>query len=427
MNAYPVDVLIVGSGPAGLAAALELARDENRQILVVDRDDAPGGLPHYAAHPGFGWEYTGQPWHTGHAFTAHMLQKIAARPNIRLLTRTTLLSLHPGPSATLLNPEAGEFSCAPRAILLATGTREAARAPRLIGGNRPEHAFLSTGFLQQWLTRGLPKPFPVHGAGRAVIVGTEWVAFSAWLSARKLGLHVTAFVEGQSRIQAPEVVGSGMSRFFGMPIYTSAVISGVESTPRGLAGVEIQQGEHRRFLPCEHIILTGGWQADSAEAEASGLDVQPATRSLIVDQFFRTSLRGVWACGNVLQPVLTSGLCARQGKAAGASVSRQLAGSIDVPAPGVYLLPGENVLSVTPSLLCAESASTHGLRKLHLRANQDMHRPYVQLMDGEEVLWEKALGSLKATRAAMLPLAPLLPLLSGRVEARLRLVEKWNR
>ncbi|MDR1043864.1 MAG: FAD-dependent oxidoreductase [Candidatus Adiutrix sp.] len=421
------DVLIVGGGPAGLAAALELAKNSRREILVIDRDEEAGGLPRYCGHPGFGWEYTGLFHHTGRRFAAFMVNKIAGRPNIRLMTRTTLLELAEGPRAVLLNPEQGLFECRPQALLLATGIREAPRAPRMLGGNRPPHAFLNTGHLQGWLTRDLPRKLPGQAAGapdRAVILGTEWVSFSAWLSALRLGLTVTAFVETESRVQAPAVFGWGLANLLRVPVHTGAVIESVEGSPRALAGLWIRAASGlKRFLPCSRLIMTGCWRGDAAVAESAGLAVNPVTRCLAVDQFFRCDMDGVWAVGNVIQPLLDSGRSARLGRQAGATLARSLTSPL--PEASVRLTAGAGVLSVSPARLAdGKGPPKTGLAKLHLRAAGDLAGARLSIRAGDDIVWERHLGAVKASDNIFVPLKDLSPRLSGLTEAEARLIEE---
>src|SRR5262245_43921664 len=118
-------VLIVGAGPAGLAAARALVEREIDDVLIIDRDDEPGGLPRFCHHPGFGLEYARWPY-SGPGFVRRLLADLAGA-RARLECRTTLLALKDGPVAEIVGPRFGHRELRPRAIILATGIREANR------------------------------------------------------------------------------------------------------------------------------------------------------------------------------------------------------------------------------------------------------------------------------------------------------------
>ena len=144
MDADP-RVLIVGAGPAGLAAAHALSRQGIGGILVIDRDDEPGGLPRFCRHPGFGLEYARWPY-TGPGFVKRLLRDLAGA-DIRIACRTTLLSLRDGPEAEIVGPAMGLRRLRPQAVILATGIREANRGNLAVAGGRAESGILTTCLL----------------------------------------------------------------------------------------------------------------------------------------------------------------------------------------------------------------------------------------------------------------------------------------
>src|SRR5262245_1381882 len=129
-------VLIVGAGPAGLAAAHALSQQGVGGILVIDRDDAPGGLPRFCHHPGFGLEYARWPY-TGPGFARRLLRNLDGA-DVRIQCRTTLLSLRDGPEAEVVGPLLGLRRLRPQAVILATGIRESNRGNLAVPGGRTE-------------------------------------------------------------------------------------------------------------------------------------------------------------------------------------------------------------------------------------------------------------------------------------------------
>jgi len=130
MNA---DVLVVGAGPAGLAAAIELRRLGAGRVLVVDRERAPGGVPRHCAHTGYGVRDLHRVL-TGPAYAGRYVAA-AREAGVDVQAGTTVTALD-GPRATLTGQD-GIRHVAARAVLLATGCRERPRTARLVAGDRP--------------------------------------------------------------------------------------------------------------------------------------------------------------------------------------------------------------------------------------------------------------------------------------------------
>src|SRR5438309_692884 len=138
------DVLIVGAGPAGLAAAIELRRLGAGRVLVVDRETQAGGIPRHSNHVGFGIRDMRR-FLTGPAYAARYV-RLAEKYGVDIQTETTITGWQDAAHLTATSP-AGLVTIQARAVVLATGCRERPRAARLIPGSRPPGIF-TTGGLQ---------------------------------------------------------------------------------------------------------------------------------------------------------------------------------------------------------------------------------------------------------------------------------------
>lgn len=330
-------MLIVGAGPAGLAAAAALNDQGVTDIIVIDRDDAPGGLPRFCPHPGFGLEYFHWPL-TGPSFVARLLGNLQRR-SVRIETATTLVSLREGPLAEVVGPRMGLRLVRPRAVVLATGIRESNRGNLLVPGGRAERGILTTGQLQQMLARRVP----VHDQLKTlVVVGTEHVAFSSILTARHLRMSVRAIVGEEDRILSYPISG-WLARAFGIEIVTGARVRSIETRNGCVRGVSIEDARGIREIACGAVLFSGNWIPEIGALYGAPIAIDPGTRGPAVDQAMRTSCRGVFAAGNVLHGVESSGWCAIEGARAGALVARFLRGEIQGPQ-------GRHTISHSPDI-----------------------------------------------------------------------------
>ena len=181
----PVDALVVGAGPAGLAAATALCERGAGRVVVVDREDEAGGTPRLCAHSGFGLQDLRRVL-SGPAYARRWVARaVAAGADIR--TRSMVTNWASPHRAEITGPS-GLVEIQARAVVLATGARERPRPARLVPGTRPAGVF-TTGQLQHW----------VHGEGlpvgrRALVVGAEHVSYSAVLTLREAGVRTVALV-----------------------------------------------------------------------------------------------------------------------------------------------------------------------------------------------------------------------------------------
>jgi thioredoxin reductase len=330
------DVLIIGAGPAGLAAAIELRRLGAGRVLVVDREQQPGGVPRHSAHTGYGTRDLHRVL-TGPAYARHYAAAAAgAGAEIRVGTTVTVWA---GGGQATLTSASGIETVSARAVLLATGCRERPRPARLVPGDRPA-GVMTTGELQQRVyARG------ERLAGRALVVGAEHVSFSAMVTLAHAGADVVALVTELPRQQSYAAFALGALARWRVPVWTSTAVRWVDGRDRLTAVdvADVRTGALRR-VECDTLVFTGDWIPDHELARAAGIAIDPGTRGPAVDTTLETSARNVFAAGNLVHAAETADVAALDGVHAARHIAARLigGGGMDIP-PRDARPPGHRV------------------------------------------------------------------------------------
>ncbi|CAL9618870.1 FAD-dependent oxidoreductase [Streptomyces sp. enrichment culture] len=294
------DVLIVGAGPAGLAAAARLAAAGAGRVEVLERQTRAGGVPRYCAHGGFGtWLRPA----TGPAYARQLLAG-ARRAGAVVSTGVTVLDWA-GPLALDTVSADGPETVAARAVLLATGCRERPRAARLVPGTRPAGVY-TTGELQQAVHL-----FGQRIGSRAVVVGAEDVSYAAVGTVRAAGAEAVAMVTERDRAGAAPVRTATARLLRGVPLLTGTTVAELLGHGR-LSGVRVRHRDGRTaVLACDTVVFTGDFVPEHELARRGGLTLDPAG-----DGSVRTSRPGVFAAGGLSRPGRSAREAARDGERA---------------------------------------------------------------------------------------------------------------
>jgi glycerol-3-phosphate dehydrogenase len=301
------DVLIVGAGPAGLSAAIELKKQGVKNILVVDREPEAGGMPRFCHHTGFGREDLWRMW-SGPRY-AKYYRDLADKLDVEVQTSTTILGWSEDRKLSYTSPNGlGEIQA--RAVLLATGVRERPRSARMIPGTRPLGIY-TTGSLQRFVYQ---ENLPV--GKRAVIVGAELVSLSALMTLMHAGVECAMMTteEAHHQIEFPYVAMKWaltdiLAR---IPIVTHARVTNIFGHKR-VEGVEITKDGRITQIECDTIVFTGNWIPENELARMGGLEIDPKTKGPKINAEFESSVRGIFVAGNLLRGVETADRCALEG------------------------------------------------------------------------------------------------------------------
>lgn len=294
------DLVIIGAGPAGLAAAAEACREGIRDILILERDNEPGGILNQCIHNGFGLqiykeELTG-PEYADRAFAELTGTPVVFKPN------TMVLSITPDRVISAVNSTDGYLEITAGAIILAMGCRERTRGAIAIPGDRPS-GILTAGAAQRYVN--------IEGVmvgKRVVLLGSGDIGL---IMARRMtleGAHVLACIElmpfssGLTRnivqclqdYDIPLLLSHTVTDIRGRKRLEAVTVSKVDGDLRPIPGTEEE-------MECDTLLLSVGLIPENELSKSAGVELDPRTGGPRVTDDTRTSVPGIFACGNVLQ------------------------------------------------------------------------------------------------------------------------------
>ncbi len=298
MEMRNVDVIIVGGGPAGLAAAVKLHEQGIVNLLIIEREKQLGGILRQCIHDGFGLTRF-KTTLSGPEYAQRFIDQVKEL-GIPYVTDTTVLEVSGGKVVTAVS-SAGLVRWKAKAVILTMGCRERTRGALGIPGERPAGVF-TAGVAQAYMNLYNTMP-----AREVVILGSGDIGM---IMARRLtleGAHVQAVFEIQPYPSGlPRNIEQCLNDY-AIPLYLSHTVTQIHGDAR-LTGVTVSQvDEHMKSIPgtereyaCDTLILSVGLIPENELSLDAGVTLDGRTRGALVDEHFQTDVEGIFAAGNVL-------------------------------------------------------------------------------------------------------------------------------
>ena len=348
------DIIVIGGGPAGLAAAHAAWQDGCKSICIVERDKELGGILNQCIHNGFGLHFFKEEL-TGPEYAGRFIDMLH-ETGVTVKTDTMVLEITPGKQVHIVSAADGYEILEAKAVVLAMGCRERTRGAIGIPGTRPAGVF-TAGAAQRYLN--------IEGymvGKRVVILGSGDIGL---IMARRMTL------EGAKVLACVEVMpySGGLTRNivqclhdFDIPLYLSHTITDIQGRDRVERVTVAEVGPDRkpivgteRTFDCDTVLLSVGLIPENELSRAAGLEMDPRTNGPCVYENMETSVPGVFACGNVVHVHDLVDFVTAESQRAGRAAAAFCAGGSAAATPLLPLKAGNGVGYTVPQQIRMEN------------------------------------------------------------------------
>lgn len=376
------DLVVIGGGPGGLAAAIEAKKNGIDNILVIERDKELGGILQQCIHNGFGLHEFKEEL-TGPEYAQRFIEKLLEM-NIEYKLDTMVLDLTEDKKIHAINSKDGYMVIEAKAVILAMGCRERTRGAISIPGDRPSGVF-TAGAAQRFIN------MEGYMVGKKVLIlGSGDIGL---IMARRLtleGAEVKAVVELMP-------FSGGLTRNivqclddYNIPLYLSHTVIDVVGKDRLEKVVIAKVDENRKPIPgtekeyeCDTLLLSVGLIPENDISRKTGLKIDRRTNGLIVNEMMETSAEGIFACGNVVHVHDLVDFVSAEARKAGAAAARYIKNEVK---DGEYkeIINGKGITYTVPQKFRGENIDK--ALEIFMRVNNIYKNVKLEVKDEEKVL-----------------------------------------